>query len=66
MQSNTEYREMPIPASLEENIAIIRNLSQNSSDVLVNRIIVGEIPCALLCCEGMVGMSFISQLIIEP
>lgn len=66
MQSNTEYREMPIPASLEENIAIIRNLSQNSSDVLVNRIIIGEIPCALLCCEGMVGMSFISQLIIEP
>ncbi|MBE6850440.1 MAG: spore germination protein [Ruminococcus sp.] len=65
-QSNTSYQDKPIPASLEENIAIIRHLSQNSSDVLVNRIIIGEIPCALLCCEGMVGMSFISQLIIEP
>ncbi len=65
-RSNTEYRDKPIPASLEDNIAFIRHLTQNSSDVLVNRIIVGGIPCALLCCEGMVGMSFISHLIIEP
>lgn len=61
-----DYRDKPIPASLEENIANIRYISQNSSDVLVNRITVGGISCALLSCEGMVGMSFIAQLIIEP
>lgn len=67
MSVHTEdYKERPIPSDLEENIANIRHISQNSSDVLVNRIIVGGIPCALLCCEGMVGMSFIAQLIIEP
>ncbi len=61
-----DYRQLPIPSDLEENIANIRHISQNSSDVLVNRIIIGGIPCALLSCEGMVGMSFIAQLIIEP
>lgn len=61
-----DYYDKPIPADLEENIANIRRISQNSSDMLINRIIVGDIPCVLLCCEGMVGMSFISQLIIEP
>lgn len=60
------YLEQPIPASLEENIANIRHISQNSSDVLINRVTFGGIPCALLCCEGMVGMSFISHLVIEP
>lgn len=65
-KSVPNYYNKPIAASLEENIANIRHISQNSSDMLINRVTIGGIPCALLACEGMVGVSFLADLVFEP
>ena len=51
---------------LDSSIDEIRRISGNSSDVLINRFITGGIHCALLCCEGMVSTSVITELIFEP
>ena len=51
---------------LDESIKEIRRISGDSSDVLINRFVTGGIHCALLCCEGMVSASVITELIFEP
>lgn len=51
---------------LKENIETIKRLSGGSSDMLINRFVTGGIDCALLCCEGMVSTSVITELIFEP
>ncbi len=58
--------EFPIPSDLEENIANIRRISDKSSDVLINRFEAGGIPCALLGCEGMIAMSFVTEQLLHP
>ncbi|WP_019678960.1 spore germination protein [Ruminococcus flavefaciens] len=52
--------------SLDSSIKEIRRISGGSSDVLINRFVSGGIHCALLCCEGMVSASVITELIFEP
>ena len=52
--------------SLDENLAEIKRISGNSSDILVNRFVSGGIHCALVCCEGMVSTSVITELVFEP
>ena len=51
---------------LDSSIKEIRRISGGSSDVLINRFVTGGIHCALLCCEGMVSTSVITELIFEP
>ena len=51
---------------LDSSIQKIRSVSGGSSDVLINRFVTGGIHCALLCCEGMVSASVITELIFEP
>lgn len=53
-------------SSLDRSIDEIRRISGGSSDVLINRFVTGGIHCALLCCEGMVSASVITELIFEP
>ncbi|MBO5318779.1 MAG: spore germination protein [Ruminococcus sp.] len=57
---------MRIIPDLKQNIEKIRELSGNSSDILVNEFYAGGIHCALLCCEGMLSVSIITELVFEP
>ena len=59
-------KERGLLPSLDDSIAEIRRISGGSSDVLINRFVTGGIHCALLCCEGMVSASVITELIFEP
>lgn len=61
-----DYYYTPLNPSLSENIKNIREISGGSSDVLVNEFEAGGVKCALLCCEGMVAMSIISELVFRP
>ncbi len=56
----------PLFTSLKENISEIKRISGGSSDVLINEFVTGGIHCALLCCDGMVSASTITELIFEP
>lgn len=60
------FENKPVFPSLEDNLAHIRQMSGGSSDILVNRVSVGGIPCALLGCEGMISSSLIVEQIIHP
>ena len=41
-------------------------LRHNSSDLLVNEFVLSGLPAALLCCEGMLSTSTITELILRP
>ena len=61
-----DYQKKNIPAHLEESIALVRQIAQNSSDLLINPITVGGIHCAVCGCEGMFSTTIMTSLIIEP
>ncbi len=62
----TDWENQVILPSLSSNIARIKQISGGSSDVMINEFIAGGIQCALLCCEGMVSTSVITELVFEP
>ena len=61
-----DYKEMNIIPDLKLNIKKIKEISGGSSDVLINEFVTGNIKCALLCCEGMLSTSTITELVLEP
>lgn len=56
----------PIIPTLKENLEKIKKISGNSSDLLVNEFVTGGVNCVLLCCEGMLSTSTITELILSP
>ncbi|MDR0946677.1 MAG: spore germination protein [Ruminococcus sp.] len=62
------YKKFPLSNSLSKNISDIKNVMSQSSDLLVNEIIVGQSSthCAMLCLEGMVSTETIAKMILEP
>ena len=65
MQQNN-YKELSIIPDLKLNIKKIKEISGGSSDVLINEFVTGNIHCALICCEGMLSTSTITELILKP
>lgn len=61
-----ELSHIKLTSDIDRNIAMIRNISGNTADLLVNRFTAGGVKCALLCCEGMVSTSVITELVLEP
>lgn len=61
-----DYADETIHPDLKQNIQRIREIADNSSDLLVNEFLLSGIPAALLCCEGMLATSIITELILHP
>ncbi len=57
---------MKLTDHLEQNLCIIRHLTGSSADIVLSRVTVCGIACALLSCEGMCSSSGISEQIAEP
>lgn len=60
------YETLPLPSSLEEQMAYLRHIAGSSADLLLNPVTIGGIPCAVAACEGMVSSAALGQLVIEP
>ncbi|MBD5142290.1 MAG: spore germination protein [Oscillospiraceae bacterium] len=63
---NDNYKQKTISANLEESLAEVRQIANNSSDILINRLVIGNISCAVLGCEGMLSTAIMTDLIIKP
>jgi len=61
-----EYAKERILPKLSQNLQRIREIAHNSSDLLVNEFVLSGLPAALLCCEGMLSTSTITELILRP
>ena len=61
-----DFAEETIHPDLQKNIQRLREISDNSSDLMVNEFLLSGLPAALLSCEGMVATSIITELILEP
>ena len=60
------YETLPLPASLEEQMAYLRHIAGNSADLLLDPVTVGGIHCAVAACEGMVSSTVLGQNLISP
>lgn len=58
--------EQNIPYSLKDNISLIRHISGNSSDILINEFIAGGISCAIICCDGMISTQALAEMVLTP
>lgn len=64
--SAAKNMQLPLLTELDKNIERIKEIAGGSSDLLVNEFITGGIRCALLCCEGMISTSTITELVLVP
>lgn len=60
------FADETIHPDLQQNIRRIKEISDGSSDVMINEFILSGIPAALLVCEGMFSTSTITELILDP
>lgn len=56
----------PLRPSLEANLSRIKEIGGGTSDLLINPVRISGIPCVLLCCEGMLSTSTITELVLHP
>lgn len=61
-----DFKEVPLTASLNENVENIRRILGGSSDLLLNPFYIGNVACNLVCLEGMVSTDTITNLILRP
>lgn len=59
------YEETPLP-DIDKSIERIREICDNTSELMVNEIVVSGRRIALLGCEGMISTDISTQLIIRP
>ena len=58
--------QQTISPQLSVNLSKIRTIAEGSSDLLVNEFVLSGLPAALLCCEGMLSTSTMTELILNP
>ena len=58
--------QLALCPDLEQSLCYIRETAAYSADLIINRVTVGGIPCALLCSEGMFSTTFLSEMVWEP
>ncbi len=61
-----DFAEESIHPDLQQNIRRIREIADNSSDLMVNEFLLSGVPAALLSCEGMIATSIITELVLQP
>ncbi len=66
MQPTENYETAAIVSSLSENLENIRNIMGNSADLLINEVTLSGIKSALVCCEGMISTSTVTELVLHP
>lgn len=60
------FKDVPLSADIDENIRNIERIMKNCSDLLLNPFLISDVKCNLVCLEGMVSTSTITNLILYP
>lgn len=61
-----DFRNIRLSEVLDENIENIRRILGNSSDLLINPVVISNIRCAVICFEGMTSGYDISVTVTKP
>ncbi|MGN0603657.1 MAG: spore germination protein [Oscillospiraceae bacterium] len=60
------FKDFKLSGDIDENIDNIKLILKNCSDLLLNPFLISGIKCNLVCLEGMVSTSTITNLILNP
>lgn len=66
MDDKLAFENEKIIPDIKENIKRIKQICDETSDLLVNEIYASGVKIALLCCEGMFSTSTITELVLLP
>lgn len=62
----TNINSISIIPDLHSNIKKFQEISGETSDALLNEVIISGVPCCLICCEGLVSTATITELVLHP
>ncbi len=60
------YEDIPIIPDISASIQKIKDISSESSDLLINETEICGIRCCIFCCEGLVSSFTMTDMMIEP
>ncbi len=66
MDVKIDYQDEKLDGALDLKLDRLRKITSETSDLLVNKIEISGVKCALLCCEGMLSTSTITRLVLVP
>lgn len=66
MPDVNNFEKYPLGYSLKKNISDLKELTGETSDLLINEVNISGLDCCLLCFEGMVSTSTITELVLHP
>lgn len=64
--SPENFKNLKIDSSLQTNINNIKSIMSESSDLMVNEIVISGISCAIFACEAMVSTQMSTMLLFHP
>lgn len=64
--SPNNFKEIKINSNLQTNITNIKSIMSESSDLMVNEIVISGVNCALFACEAMVSTQMSTMLLFHP
>lgn len=66
MNVKIDYQDEKLDTSLKKKLDRLKEITSESSDLLINEVEVSGIKCALLGCEGMLSTSTVTRLVLVP
>ena len=66
MDIKLDYSDEKIIPDIDKSLKRIQEIAADTSDLLINEIEVSGVKSALICCEGMLSTSTITNLILLP
>lgn len=66
MNVHLDYQDDILDISLKKKLERLKQITSESSDLLINEVDIAGVKTALLCCEGMLSTSTVTELVLEP
>ncbi len=63
---SNSFKKIRVSYSIDENIRKLMEIMSECSDLLLNPFLISDVKCNLVCLEGMVSTSTITDLILNP
>ena len=61
-----DFQDEKLDISLDKKLERIKKIASDSSDLLINEVKISGIKTALICCEGMLSTSTVTELVLVP
>lgn len=66
MNIEIDYQNEKLDITLSKKLERLKEITSESSDLLINEVEISGVSTALICCEGMLSTAVITKLVLNP